>query len=105
MTDARLARSACPLLQHSLRPSVSPRQESFLRTPRFLAVLLLALTALVLGACGGSDEEDGGGAASDDVNTLLEQTFTGEKQVDSGNLAVNFTLEAQGEGAEELQGP
>jgi hypothetical protein len=76
-----------------------------LRTPRFLAVLLLALTALVLGACGGSDEEDGGGAASDDVNTLLEQTFTGEKQVDSGNLAVNFTLEAQGEGAEELQGP
>jgi hypothetical protein len=76
-----------------------------LRTPRFLAVLLLALIALVLGACGGSDEEDGGGASSDDVNTLLEQTFTGEKKMDSGNLSVNFTLEAQGEGAEELQGP
>ena len=76
-----------------------------MRTPRFLAVLLLALFALVLGACGGSDDDEGGGAATDDVNALLEQTFTGEKKIDSGKLAVNFTLEAQGEGADELQGP
>jgi hypothetical protein len=76
-----------------------------LRTPRFLAVLLLALLALIVGACG-SDEDDGAGASADaDVDTLLEQTFTGEKQMDSGKLLVNFTLEAQGEGAEELQGP
>ena len=76
-----------------------------MRTPRFLAVLLLAVLALILGACG-SDEDDGAGASSDDdVNALLEQTFTGEKKMESGKLAVNFTLEAQGEGAEELQGP
>jgi hypothetical protein len=77
-----------------------------LRTPRFLAVLLLALFALILGACGGSDEEGGTSASSDDdVTSLLEKTFTGEKQMDSGKLAMNFTLEAQGEGSEQLQGP
>ena len=74
-----------------------------MRTPRFLAALLLALTALVVGACGGDDE--GGGSSSEDVNELLTQTFTGDKQMDSGKLALAFTLEAQGEGAEELQGP
>jgi hypothetical protein len=92
------------VLQHSLRPPVSPRLELFLRTPRFLAALLLALTALVLGACGGSDDDDGG-SSSTDVNELLTQTFTGDKQMDSGNVDVTFTLDAQGEGAEELQGP
>jgi hypothetical protein len=73
-----------------------------LRTPRLLA-LLLALTALVLGACGGSDDE--GGSSTEDVNELLTQTFTGDKQMDSGKVSLAFTLQAQGEGAEELQGP
>ena len=77
-----------------------------MRTPRFLAVLLLALFALILGACGGSDDEGGTSASSDDdVTSLLEKTFTGEKQMDSGKLAMSFTLEAQGEGSEQLQGP
>ena len=74
-----------------------------MRTPRLLAALLLALTALVIGACGGSDDE--GGSSSEDVNELLTQTFTGDKQMDSGKVSLAFTLEAQGEGAEELQGP
>ena len=76
-----------------------------MRIPRLLAVLLLAVTAPVVGACGGSDEEGGEGASSADVDTLLTQTFTGDKTMDSGKLALAFTLEAQGEGAAQLQGP
>ena len=38
-------------------------------------------------------------------NTLLEQTFTGSKEVKSGNLSLTMKLEAQGEGADQLQGP
>ena len=75
-----------------------------MRTPRLLAALLLALAALVLAACGGSDDNEGG-SSSEDVNELLTQTFTGDKQMDSGKVSLAFTLEAQGEGAEELQGP
>lgn len=74
-----------------------------MRIPRFLAVLLLALAALVLGACGGSDDEEA--SSSEDVNTLLEQTFTGEKKMDSGKLAVTATITAEGAGAEQLGGP
>jgi hypothetical protein len=74
-----------------------------LRTPRFLAVLLLALAALVVAACGGSDEEDA--ASSEDVNTLLTQTFTGDKKMESGKLAMTATIEAEGAGAEQLGGP
>ena len=74
-----------------------------MRTPRLLAALLLALTALVLGACGGSDDD--GGSSSEDVNELLTQTFTGDKQMDSGKVSLAFTLDAQGEGADQLQGP
>jgi hypothetical protein len=71
--------------------------------------LVLGVVALVFAACGGDD--GGGGAegqeasADTDVDTLLEQTFTGSKEVTSGNLSLTMKLEAQGEGAEDLQGP
>lgn len=55
--------------------------------------LLLASTALIAAGCGGSDGE----ATSDtDVNKLLEQTFTGEKKVDSGKLDFRIAIDAQG---------
>jgi hypothetical protein len=75
--------------------------------PALLLSLLVAM-ALALAACGGSDESGGGEEASadTDVNELLTQTFTGEKQVDSGNLSLKLQIEAEGgEAASQLQGP
>jgi hypothetical protein len=76
---------------------------------RFRPALLLSLCAavtFVFAACGGDDESGGGGASassSTDVNELLTQTFTGSKDVDSGNVDLELTIEAQG--AEGLEGP
>jgi hypothetical protein len=68
--------------------------------PAVLLALLLSLAA-VTGACGGSDEE---ASSSTDVNELLTQTFTGSKEVKSGNLDLSLKLEAQG-GESQLDGP
>jgi hypothetical protein len=67
------------------------------------AALLSLLVALVLAvaACGGSDDA---ATASTDVDELLTQTFTGSKEVKSGNLDLSLKLEAQG-GEAELEGP
>lgn len=72
-------------------------------TPLRPAVLvsLLLTVALVIAGCGGSDDE---ASSSTDVNELLTQTFTGDKQVDSGNLDLSMKIEAQG-GESELDGP
>ena len=63
-------------------------------------VVLVALAALVLTACGG-DEADSG----TDVDTLLEETFSGDKKVEKGRVQLALELNAQGEGTEGLQGP
>ena len=68
-----------------------------------LAVLLALLLALGLGACGGSDD-DGGASSSTDVNDLLTKTFTGSKDVKSGNLDLKMKIEAEG-GDAQLGGP
>jgi hypothetical protein len=39
------------------------------------------------------------------VNTLLEQTFTGKKDITSGNVSLKLTIEAQGGEADQLGGP
>jgi hypothetical protein len=76
---------------------------------RFRPALLLSLiaaVALVFAACGGDDESGGGGetaSSSTDVNELLTQTFTGSKDVKSGNIDLKLQIEAQG--AEGLDGP
>jgi len=67
-----------------------------------LAVLLALLLALGLVACGGSDDK--GASSSTDVNALLTKTFTGSKQVKSGNLDLKMKIEAQG-GQAQLGGP
>src|SRR5215217_4919722 len=77
--------------------------------PAFLLSLLAAL-ALVIAACGGGDDGGGGGggeeaSASTDVNTLLEQTFTGKKDISSGNVSLKLSIEARGGDADQLGGP
>ena len=61
---------------------------------RLLLICCLALPGAVLAACGGQEE---------DVDTLLEETFSGDKEVDSGRLAVEARIDARG--SERLTGP
>ncbi len=61
---------------------------------RLLLICCLALPGVALAACGGQGE---------DVDTLLEETFSGDKQVNSGKLALKARIEARG--SERLRGP
>lgn len=61
---------------------------------RLLLMCCLAVTGVALSACGGEEE---------DADTLLEETFSGDKQVDSGRLAFEARIDARG--SERLQGP
>jgi hypothetical protein len=56
------------------------------------------LTVIIAG-CGGG----GGGGGGEDVNKVLDQTFRGEKQLNSGKLNLNATARLQG--ATQLTGP
>jgi hypothetical protein len=73
-----------------------------LRPAVLVAVLTALALGLVVGACGGSDDDEA--SSSTDVNELLTQTFTGSKEVDSGNLDLALRIEAQG-GNSQLDGP
>lgn len=74
------------------------------RLRSILSLLVAALAALAIAACGGDDDKKGGGADSGtDVNTLLKQTFSGDKKVDSGRLDVSMALDVKG--AEGVNGP
>ena len=70
---------------------------------RLLLLPLLAALVLAVSACGG-DGDGEAATASTDVDTLLTDTFTGSKRVESGELAVTMTLEASG-GESQLDGP
>jgi hypothetical protein len=56
--------------------------------------MLLALLALALVACGGDDGDEA--SSSTDVNQLLEQTFSGDKRIDSGKVDLAVRVETQG---------
>ena len=65
----------------------------------------IAAVSLVLAACGGDDSSGAEEAsAATDVNELLTQTFSGDKDVKSGNIDLKLKIEAQG-GESELDGP
>jgi hypothetical protein len=67
-------------------------------------LLLLAALALAVAACGGGDDSSGSEASSStDVNQLLTETFTGSKDVHSGDLSLSLKLDAQGD--PQLSGP
>ncbi len=66
---------------------------SFRRRTSLLPALLALVAALVFGACGGGDDS---ASSSEDVNTLLEQTFSGDKKVESGVVDLKLALDAQG---------
>jgi hypothetical protein len=71
--------------------------------PRLLLLALAALlAAFVVTGCGGGD----GSSADEDtsVDELLQKTFSGEKQVDSGKLDLSLKIDVQG-GDSQLQGP
>jgi hypothetical protein len=69
--------------------------------PAVLLSLLLVLAVGLVAGCGGGDDE---ASSSTDVNELLEQTFTGKKEVNSGNLDLSLRIEAQG-GEAGVSGP
>src|SRR6202008_2191167 len=56
--------------------------------------MLAALLALALVGCGGGASDEA--SESTDVNQLLEETFSGDKQIDSGKIDLAIALEAQG---------
>lgn len=62
-----------------------------------LAAVLAAFSAFAV-ACGGDD------AAEEDVDTLLTETFSGEKDVKSGVLALDVRIDVEG-GQSGVQGP
>ena len=64
-----------------------------IRLRSVLSLLLAALTAAALAACGGDGNE---ASSSTDVNQLLEETFKGDKKVDSGRLTLALAVDAQG---------
>ena len=71
--------------------------------PRMLLLALVALlAALVVAGCGGGD---GGASADEDasVDELLDKTFSGDKNVDSGKLDLSLKVDVQGDS--QAQGP
>jgi hypothetical protein len=65
-----------------------------------LLALLLPVLAFAAVACGG---DEGGASSSTDVDTLLEETFSGDKKVDSGRLDLSLRIDAKG--TEGVSGP
>ena len=76
-----------------------------LRRSRLTLLLAIALVVpiLALAACGGGDD----GGTDESAQQLIDQTFSGEKQVDSGrvNMDLSAKLEATGAAASQLEGP
>ena len=75
------------------------------RTRPLLALLLAAMAALALAACG----EDGEAAADRDPDALLSDTFAPGQRIESGRVALAVRVEPRGDRGEafalELSGP
>jgi hypothetical protein len=64
---------------------------------RPLMLLVIALASLAFAACGGDDE--GKATSSTDVNQLLKDTFSGQKNVKSGKLNLVVDIDSSAAGA------
>jgi hypothetical protein len=71
---------------------------------RLYSLLLLVLALGLVAGCGGGDDDDA--ARSADVNTLLDETFSGERSIDSGQVDLKLAIESQGGNVNaDLEGP
>lgn len=68
------------------------------RILRILLSLMALMAVAGLAACGGDEVSE-----STDVDKLLEETFTGEKKIDSGKFELTIKLDVQG--SQQVQGP
>jgi hypothetical protein len=103
-------------MQYALRRPSDPRRTNgqgevldMPVRPRTLLLLLAALLTLVIAGCGGGDDSSGGGGQKADedqsVDSLLKQTFTGKKKVDSGKLDLKMNIDVKGSSSSQIQGP
>ena len=106
--DLRFARkrrsyAACNDEGVTVRPSKGRTALPALRRTRLLLLLLLALPLPAVAACG----DDSSGSTDESAQQLIDQTFSGKKNVKSGkvNLDLNAKLEATGAAASQLEGP
>lgn len=69
------------------------------RARAFVALLLAVIAALTLAACGSDDKGGSGGGGGDkaDARTLLNETFSGTKDVRSGKVNLAVGVRAEGE--------
>jgi hypothetical protein len=72
--------------------------------PRLFLLALAALLAALVVGCGGGDGEGASADEDTSVDQVLEDTFSGEKKVDSGKLDLKLELNVEG-GSSQLQGP
>lgn len=76
------------------------------RARAFVALLLVAIAGFTLAACGGDNGGSGAGGDTADARTLLDETFSGTKDVRSGRVAVSVRVGTGGEAfAFDLSGP
>lgn len=77
------------------------------RARAFVALLLAIIAALTLAACGSDDNGGSGGGGDDtDARALLNETFSGTKDVRSGVISLTLGIAAEGEAIDlRLGGP
>jgi hypothetical protein len=72
---------------------------------RLYSLLLVVLALGLVAGCGGGDD-DGDAAEGADVNALLDDTFSGERTIDSGQVDLKLSVESQGGNVNaDLKGP